>query len=298
MPRPMSRWLSTASLVLLSLALTATRAPAAQAAVSSADLQRLDESVARLRTDVDAMRSRDTALARSFDTELTEIGEDVTYLKVKLRREGSVSRTEYTDLSGRVSALERRLRGDTAPGGTPVESRQSRRPGEIPVGQELDVRLQSSLDSNTAQVEDRFEGTTLVDVLEGERVIIPAGSTMRGVVKAVQSAGRLERRASLTLAFDQVTINGRSYPARATVTQALESGGYRQDAGKIGAGAAVGAIIGGILGGFKGAMAGVLIGGGGTVVATEGKDVKLDVGTVLRVRFDEPLMLESGSPSR
>ena len=108
----------------------------------------------------------------------------------------------------------------------------------------------------------------------------------------MQRAGRLDRRASLTLAFDQITINGRAYPIRATVTQALESGGYKEDAGKIGAGAAVGAIIGGILGGFKGAMAGILIGGGGTVVATEGKDVRLEVGTVLRVRFDEALALQ------
>jgi hypothetical protein len=115
---------------------------------------------------------------------------------------------------------------------------------------------------------------------------------MRGIVKSVQNAGRIERRGSLTLAFDQVTINGRAYPIRATVTQALESGGYREDAGKIGTGAAVGAIIGGILGGFKGAMAGILIGGGGTVVATEGKDVRLDVGTVLRVRFDEAVFLD------
>ena len=54
----------------------------------------------------------------------------------------------------------------------------------------------------------------------------------------------------------------------------------------MGIGAGVGAIIGGILGGTKGAIAGVLIGGGGVLVATEGKDVDLDPGTTLRVRFD------------
>ena len=37
-------------------------------------------------------------------------------------------------------------------------------------------------------------------------------------------------------------------------------------------------MIGGILGGVKGALAGILIGGGGTVVATEGKDVELPAG--------------------
>ena len=33
-------------------------------------------------------------------------------------------------------------------------------------------------------------------------------------------------------------------------------------------------------------VAGILIGGGGTVLATEGKDVDLPTGTVLRVRLD------------
>jgi hypothetical protein len=75
------------------------------------------------------------------------------------------------------------------------------------------------------------------------------------------------------------------------VTQALESEGIRGEAGKIGAGAGVGAIIGGILGGFKGAMAGILIGGGGTIAATEGTDVELPAGTVLRLRVDTPLDL-------
>jgi len=35
----------------------------------------------------------------------------------------------------------------------------------------------------------------------------------------------------------------------------------------------------------------VLIGGGGTIAATEGTNVKLPAGTVLRVRFDQPLQL-------
>ena len=47
----------------------------------------------------------------------------------------------------------------------------------------------------------------------------------------------------------------------------------------------------GILGGFRGALAGILIGGGGTIAATEGNDVELPVGTVLRVRLDTPLTL-------
>ena len=159
----------------------------------------------------------------------------------------------------------------------------------MPVGTEFDVRLVNSLSSGTAQVEDRFEATTMVDLKEGERVLVPAGSTMRGVVSSVNKAGRIERKGSLTLAFDQITVDGKDYPLKATVTEALESEGVKGEVGKIGAGAGVGAIIGGILGGFKGAIAGILIGGGGTIAATEGKDVELAAGTVLRVRLDSPL---------
>ena len=79
---------------------------------------------------------------------------------------------------------------------------------------------------------------------------------------------------------------------RATVTQALESEGIRGEKAKIGIGAGAGAILGAILGGVKGAVAGILIGGGGSIIATEGKDVELPAGTVLRVRLDTPLSLE------
>ena len=36
----------------------------------------------------------------------------------------------------------------------------------------------------------------------------------------------------------------------------------------------------------------ILIGGGGTIAATEGTDVQLPPGTVLRVRLDSPLVLD------
>jgi len=137
-------------------------------------------------------------------------------------------------------------------------------------------------------VEQRFEATSVVDLYRGERVLIPAGSVMRGVISSVNKATRTDRKGSLTVAFDQVTVNGRNYPIRGTVTQALESEGIKGEAAKIGTGGAIGGIIGGILGGMKGALLGVIIGGGGTIAATEGKDVTLPAGTVLRVRLDQP----------
>jgi hypothetical protein len=161
----------------------------------------------------------------------------------------------------------------------------------VPSGTDLDVRIERELSSSTAQVEDRFTATTVVDLYQGNDVLIPAGSTLRGVVSSVNKATRTDRKGSLTVAFDQITVNGKAFPMHATVQQALQSEGIKGEAGKIGAGAGVGAILGGIIGGAKGALLGILIGGGGTIAATEGKDVTLPAGTVLRVRLDQPLQI-------
>ena len=162
---------------------------------------------------------------------------------------------------------------------------------EIPAGTEVDERLRTALTSDTAQVEDRVEATTLIDLYNGNQLLVPAGSTLTGWVTSVDRASRTDRKGSLTVEFNRLRVNGRNYDTRAYVTQALESEGIKGEAGRIGAGSAVGAIIGGILGGVKGAIAGILIGGGGVIAATEGKDVHLPEGTILRDRFDSAVPL-------
>ena len=299
-----------AALVLL---VAAPRPLLAQANVTQSDIQRLQDNIYDASRDVAQMRSRDSALAAQLQSELDDAREEATYLKVKLRKNEPIARNEYADLLDRIESIRSRARGEssgsyTAPtntgGGTysqtpplpsppPPPVTRAENPNEIPVGTEFDVRLQNSLSSASAQPEDHFDATTMVDLRdERGRVLIPAGSVMRGIVSSVHKATRTERKGSLTVAFDRVTMNGRSHPMRATVTQALESEGIAGEKEKIGIGAGAGAILGAILGGAKGALAGILIGGGGTIAATEGKDVELPTGTVLRVRLDSALNLQ------
>ncbi len=307
--------------------------------VTASDIQRLQDRVYDAGSEIAGVRSRNADQAARLQSDLDDLREEVIYLKVKLRKDGTVSRSEYTDLRDRIDQLSSRARQESsfgnAPGGTTsgtygaggssstpgaygsgstsgsqgsqgsgttsqgtYGSTQSRNTAgargsanEVPVGTEIDVKLQTTLNSGAVQPEQRFEATTAVDLKsDNGQVMIPAGSVVRGVVSDVKSAGRVERKASMTLAFDQITIRGRNYPMRGTVTP-FEGAGVKGDAQKIGTGAGVGAIIGGILGGFKGALAGILIGGGGVVAATEGQEVNLPAGTVLRVRFDTPLTL-------
>jgi hypothetical protein len=165
------------------------------------------------------------------------------------------------------------------------------RPGVIPVGQELDVRLQDSLSSKTATTEQRFQATTAVDLMQGDRVLVPAGSTVRGIVSSVEPAGRVDRVGKMTLAFDQMTVNGRTIPIRGMAAQVFESGGIRDEAKTVGTAGGVGAIVGGLIGGLKGALIGAIVGSGGVIAATEGKDIELPAGTVVRVRLDSPVEL-------
>ena len=322
---------------VLIIGLAAPVAAQQSTTVTQADIQRLQDNVYLADRDLSQARSRDAARATQLQAELDDLRDEVVYLKVKLRKERTLSRGEYADVRDRIDDLRARARGESA---SPVSSSSSSsstsasaavapasRPAspapvspapsssststtspastrttapagtvEIPVGTEIDVRLQNALNSGTNQVEDRFEATTLVDVGVNSRIVIPAGSLMRGVLTQVEPATRTNRTARMTVSFDQVTVNGQAYAIRGTVSQAIEGSGIKGETARIGTGAGVGAVIGGLLGGFKGAMAGILIGGGGTIAATEGKEVQLPQGSVLRVRLDSPAYI--ASPAR
>ena len=303
--------------VVATLMMLAATASAQTAKVTETEIQRLQEQVYQISNEIARLRA-DADTTDQLEAELTELRDEVIYLRVKMRKGGGVTRTEYADVRDRLQGLRTRVRSEAArtgrdsttygapsggvsggtSGGTGTRTdpgygndrtrTRDTRDSAIPVGQEIDVRLVNQLSSDTAQVEDRFEATTVVDLSSGDRVLIPAGSAVRGVVSSVNRASRTDRKGSLTVSFDQITIRGRSYPMRGTVTQAIESEGIRGELGRIGAGSAIGGIIGGIIGGGKGALLGVLIGGGGTIAATEGKDVTLPPGTILRVRLDDP----------
>jgi TolA-binding protein len=305
--------------------------------VTQADIQRLQDSAFQAAADVQQLKNRDAARASQLQMQLDDLRDEVIYLKVKLRKEGSLQRSEYASVRDRLDDLRSQATnytttytpssgGSTASstastGGTSTTttnraagtssataapsssaaasaSRTATQNGtptaggvEVPSGTELDVRLTNSLNSGSVQVEDRFEGTTIVDLTVNGRTVIPAGSVMRGVVTAVEPASRTNRTAKMTVSFDQVTVNGRAYPIRGTVTQAIEGEGIKGETGRIATGAGVGAVLGGILGGFKGAILGTVIGGGGTIAATEGKQVELPQGSVLRVRLDSPVTI-------
>jgi hypothetical protein len=263
-----------------------------QATVTAGDLTRLETTASDIDKQVTTLRRTDPTLAGEVAKSLGDAKDEIAYLRVKMRREGSVTRAEYADVRDRLETLRIKATGEKV-FAQPVEPDRPDRSNPssvVPVATEFDVRLQTPLTSKTAKVEQRFEATTVLDYSNGRDVLIPAGSLVRGFVSSVKPAGRIDRTGSLTLSFDEIVVNGQSQRLRASVVKALDPK-ISDDVTRIGAGAAVGAAIGGILGGGKGALVGVLIGGGGTIASSEGTDVDLPAGTLLRIRLDQPLDL-------
>jgi hypothetical protein len=280
-----------AALILLSGTAAAQTVP--QGAVTADDIAKLDATADTIGQLAQSMAADDPTLSKDVSQSLDDLRDDITYLRVKLRKEGRVTRDEYTALRDRLETLRIKAQGDKVTDQPVPPDPVSGQVYSVPVGTQLDVRLASPLSSATAKIEQRFEATTVVDLDLNGRVVVPAGSTVRGFISSVSNAGRVDRQGRLTLSFDEIVVGGRTTRLRASVVQALEAK-TSDDLTRVGAGAVVGAIIGGLLGGGKGAVVGVLVGGGGTMASTQGADVDLPAGTILRIRIDQPVSIVSG----
>ena len=164
-------------------------------------------------------------------------------------------------------------------------------------GTAMRVTLDQQLSTKTSQVGDLFTTTVASDVMDGDRVAIPAGSQIRGRVTAVQKSGQPGEAAVLKVAFDEVTVDGETYPVQLTVAEANPTVESRESTGKkvgkIGIGAAAGAILGQVIGGdAKSTIIGGAIGaaaGTAIVLGTADADAVLAEGSPMTVTVDEPI---------
>jgi TolA-binding protein len=95
---------------VLMVGLTAPVAAQRREVTETADIQRLRDSAYLVERDVAALSQRDTARAGQFQVRLEELQEEIVYLKVKQRKEGSVQRREYADVRDGLEDLRPRFR--------------------------------------------------------------------------------------------------------------------------------------------------------------------------------------------
>jgi hypothetical protein len=167
----------------------------------------------------------------------------------------------------------------------------------VPESSALKVRLEQALNSGTSQVGDEFQATLVDAVIVGDRVVLPAGSTIQGTVAEVvpASKGIKESGGSMHLSFDGITTpEGNSAPMSAAFSQMAKS--TAKKAGTIGGAAAGGALLGKVLGGStKDAAIGAVVGGAigtGVAAGTKGSELKLDAGSEMTITLTQPLSMK------
>jgi hypothetical protein len=164
----------------------------------------------------------------------------------------------------------------------------------VPAGTLLPLELTSSVGSDSSSVEDPVRATLRRPITIGGTRVLPAGSVVTGhVTEAVRSA-RVKGRGRVAFRFSRIDLPGEGgqMPIRTATIARVAPATKKQDAAKIGAGAAGGAIVGGLIGGGDGAAKGAVVGGGaGTavVLTTRGKEIRLGPGAPLSVRLTAPL---------
>jgi hypothetical protein len=165
---------------------------------------------------------------------------------------------------------------------------------ELPAGTELTLELRTALASDESVIEDSVRAGLRRAVLVNGREVLPAGTEVAGSVIGADKAGRVKGRARLAFQFTSLRYDGERYPVATEPIEQFGEATKGEDAKKIGLGAGAGAVIGAIVGGGSGAAKGAAIGGGaGTamVLATRGKELKLEAGSEVITRLAAPLTI-------
>lgn len=180
---------------------------------------------------------------------------------------------------------------------SPGASARAVREVTIPAGTALRVRLEQAVGSDFSRVEQPVRAELARALVVNGETVVPAGSSVYGVVTEATRSGRVKGRARLGMRFHTLDSpwSDARHAIRTTSWVRQAPGTKKKDAAKIVIPAAGGGIIGGIVGGKKGAAIGAATGGGaGTavVMATRGPEVRLGRGSVVLVRLARPITLD------
>ncbi len=163
----------------------------------------------------------------------------------------------------------------------------------LAAGTVIRASLQHALTTDSNSPGDPFTMKVVDDVRINDKVVVPLGSTVRGVVSESRRSGRVKGVAYMSLKFTEIILpNGQSYPIQAAGVSHTAPTTHKKDALIIGGGAGIGTAIGAIAGGGKGAAIGAATGGAagtGAVLATRGKETGFASGSNLSVKLTQPL---------
>ncbi len=175
-----------------------------------------------------------------------------------------------------------------------LTSRRTQENAVVPNGTKIEVRLEQAISSEKNSSGDRFQASLDTPLTIEGKTLAPAGSDVMGELTSVNKSGRVEGRASLTMALSEIVVDGKKYRLDTEPLTIVAKSTKKKDAKVIAGGAALGAVIGAIAGGGKGAAIGAASGGGagtGYVLATKGAAVEYGAETRFTFTLTSPVEL-------
>ncbi|HTB96656.1 MAG TPA: hypothetical protein VK716_06590 [Terracidiphilus sp.] len=238
--------------------------------------------------------------------------------------------TQASPSSASAASTDKQQSDPPAQAATPasVSAAPARKTYTVPAGTKILLQLRSSVNTKSAKVGDGVYLASTFPVVVGNRVMIPSGVYVQGVVDRVERAGRVKGRAQLDMHFTSIIFPNGSVVEIPGMVNRLP-GSHKQDVkdngegtieqdGDKGRNASKAAEIAIPTGGTVGSIAGVgsghpleggLIGIGAGLAAvgivslfTRGADVNIETGTQVEMVLQRPLILEeenlsaNGSP--
>ena len=159
----------------------------------------------------------------------------------------------------------------------------------LPSGTRIMVKMIDAVDSEKSHPDQRFRGSLEANLMAGDVVVAPKGTTVFGRLIAVEAASA---RSGGRLEFDltDIKINGETY-SLATSSNEVQGEGAGSEAGTgAKAGAAVGTVAGGVSGAIRGAGVGAVAGHVSSGNA-QGETVKVPAGTLVEFTLEHPVSL-------
>jgi hypothetical protein len=246
-------------------------------------------------------------------SEITVAGDDKSSRTIPMNQVKSIEYDDAPPAAAAAAVPDQTKPAPTAPAKKPARSQAaheehyhppqsvvSTKTYQLPVGTEISIRTEETIDSSKGSEGQTYAAEVTQDVLDADgAVVIPDGSNAKIVIKSASKGGRFTGESDLVLDLRAVSVEGQEYLIG---TSDLEKRGKegvgtnKRTAIFTGGGAAIGAIIGAVAGGGKGAAIGAASGAGAgalTQVLTKGSSIKVPAETILTFKLDRPLRVDA-----
>lgn len=156
--------------------------------------------------------------------------------------------------------------------------------GTAQIGSRVVVRTNTAINSRQHKAGHKFTVRLEADLVSGEVVIAPRGSTVYGVITQAKKSGRLVGKTSLQLTMTDIMIDNQMKPIQTSEIKALTEGTGKSTVSRTARLAAIGGLANGSDGAKNMAKVGV-----GVSLLTSGNSINIPAGTLLEFQLAQPL---------